>query len=297
MGPRSKSKARPKTLTHGRPPLSKSQHVSLSSRATRSIIRSHHVLQKQVATATAKGDHETIRRLQAELDGSGGLESYQLASTLGQAAERGGDTSKVLVEWLRDDFQQTRSQNGRRLRMLEIGALSTKNACSNVDCLDVKRIDLKSTQPGIEEVDFMHMPIPHERFDVVSLSLVLNFVPTASARGDMLRRVSLFLRHQADIHHTARANTGGVRVMPCLFLVLPLPCVANSRYLDMDRLRTIMKSLGYDSVKSKRTTKLYYELYVHSVRNALSKPPNFKKEELRKGNSRNNFAIVLGDST
>src|SRR5271155_5779989 len=169
-------------ISRGRPPLSRSQTASLSSKATRSLIRSHHNLQKAYAKAVASGDESRALQIERQIDANGGLSSYQVASTQGQSGERGGDSSKVLVEWLRPTFGEA-AKGDKTFRMLEIGALSTQNACSKVECLDVRRIDLRSQEAGIEEIDFMDLGLPKtdgELFDIVSLSLVLNFVPDAS---------------------------------------------------------------------------------------------------------------------
>jgi 25S rRNA (adenine2142-N1)-methyltransferase len=79
-------------------------------------------------------------------------------------------------------------------------------------------------------------------------------------------------------------------LFPSLFLVLPAPCVTNSRYLDEERLEGIMESLGYKLVKRKLSSKLIYGLW------CLREEPRkvtWKKEEIRSGKSRNNFAVVM----
>lgn len=275
-----------KGITHGRPPLLKARSATLSSKATRSIIRSHHKLHKEHAKAIEQGDAAQASGLERAINDKGGLQSYQIASTLGQSSARGGDSSKVLVEWLQEPISNARSRDVR-LRMLEIGALSTKNACSQVDCLDVTRIDLHSQEPGIREIDFMDLPAPEsegQRYEIISLSLVLNFVPNPAARGAMLRRIPDFL--SIDSSKPASGH------FPCLFLVLPLPCVANSRYLTDGRLAEMMASLGFSLIRVKKTSKLHYSLWKHG-QDDLVRSATFKKEELRSGSSRNNFAITM----
>jgi 25S rRNA (adenine2142-N1)-methyltransferase len=275
-----------KGITHGRPPLLKARPATLSSEATRSIIRSHHKLHKEHAKAVEQGDAAQASDLKRAINDKGGLQSYQIASTLGQSSARGGDSSKVLVEWLQEAISNARSRDAR-LRMLEIGALSTKNACSQVDCLDVTRIDLHSQEPGIREIDFMDLPTPEskgQRYEIISLSLVLNFVPDPAARGAMLRRIPDFL--SIDSSEAASGH------LPSLFLVLPLPCVANSRYLTDGRLVEMMASLGFSLIRVKKTSKLHYSLWKRE-RNDLVRSAAFKKEELRSGSSRNNFAITM----
>src|SRR5436305_431071 len=99
MANRPKAK-RTKAISLGRPPLSKTQPAQLSSRATRSIIRSHHTLHKEHAKSIKQGDTARATNLERLINENGGLESYQIASNLGQTSARGGDSSKVLVEWL-----------------------------------------------------------------------------------------------------------------------------------------------------------------------------------------------------
>lgn len=277
---------RARSINQGRPPLATENPPSLSSKATRTLIRSHHNLHKALTSALRDGDNIRARTLEAELAANGGLEKYQQASRQGQSLTRGGDSSRVLVEWLQPIFDRTNAQ-AQRLRLLEIGALSTENACSAVSCLDVTRIDLKSREPEIEEMDFMDMTIPEdaEKFHIISLSLVLNYVPDPASRGAMIARLPKFLN---------RTNADGA--LPSVFLVMPLACVANSRYLTEERLSHIMRAVGFQLAKQKTTSKLYYSLWTLSssrTNNCFA----FKKEELRKGTSRNNFAITLCNAT
>ncbi len=82
-----------------------------SHKATQSIIQSFHVLlkkksllEKSRSSNAANGDEVSSQliAINAEIEALGGLDAYQEASTLGQDKERGGDSSKVLVEWLKD---------------------------------------------------------------------------------------------------------------------------------------------------------------------------------------------------
>lgn len=272
-----------KSVTRGRPPLAR-QRPALSARATRSLIRSHHTLRKAYAAALASKDAAKAAFIQAEIEAKGGLNSYQLASTLGQSTDRGGDSSKILVEWLKPACEAARAE-GRQLRMLEVGALSTENACSKVPCLDIDRIDLHSQASGIREIDFMDLPIAEaetEKYHIVSLSLVLNFVSSAPARGEMLRRIPNFLQIRA----------AGDSIS-CLFFVLPLPCIENARYMNERRSNAIMQSLGFTRMHVKKTTKLYYSLWRYDGQSEGDIRQKFGKEELNPGRTRNNFSIVL----
>ena len=176
--------------------------------------------------------------------------------------------------------------------MLEVGALSTTNACSRSGIFEIERIDLNSQAKGIMQQDFMERPLPKdssEQFDIISLSLVLNYVPNAAGRGEMLERTLQFLRNPSfsELGQNLTAS------FPSLFLVLPVSCVTNSRYLDESRLEAIMGSLGYDKVHQKLTNKLAYYLWKATDLVPKKRTESFKKVEVRAGKTRNNFAIVL----
>ena len=286
---------RPKLLSHTRPKFVK-KPTTLPSKATRSLIRNHHAIHKQLFSATAHNDVATAASLQAQLSASGGLGKYQEASIQGQSLERGGDSSKVLMQWLAEllpDGDAIKGASASRLRMLEVGALRTDNACSRSGLFDVTRIDLHSQHPDIETQDFMERPVPNAEemsrkgFDIVSLSLVVNYVSDGVGRGEMLKRVSSFLR-------STPAGIGSEDEMatPSLFLVLPAPCVSNSRYLNEERLEAMMLGFGYMRVRRKMSAKLVYYLWRYDGA-SKSKGNVFKKVEVRKGGSRNNFAIVI----
>ena len=295
MASRKKWQAR-KSLSNGRPPFAPKHLASLSSKATKKIICNYHKLRKNHSQAVKDEDTNKAKALQDELRRSGGLNSYQQASIMGQSSTRGGDSSKVLMQWLEElnGTQRISHLRLKKLRMLEVGALSPNNACSRSGWFTMERIDLNSQHPDIKQQDFMDRPIPlsdNDKFDIFSLSLVLNFVPDAKARGDMLRRTCNFLRLNAsmDDHDNAVDTTG--KLFPCLFVVLPKPCVTNSRYLTEDRLEQIMKSLGYTKAKVKLSAKLYYSLWTYKQQSITHQC--FAKVEVNPGKSRNNFCIVF----
>ncbi|KAL8979123.1 MAG: hypothetical protein Q9205_005469 [Flavoplaca limonia] len=292
----SKQRRKPLLLSHTRPP-STTNALSLSSHVTRSLIRKHHTLQKQLHTATFNGDRITVERLQTELEASGGLQKYQKASIQGQSSERGGDSSKVLIEWINDlsphNVPHHMAKAGK-LRMLEVGALKVDNACSRSAIFDVTRIDLHSQHPDIKQQNFMQRlePSPgrlqEDGYDIVSLSLVVNYVGDAVSRGEMLKRVSSFLRSSKQYPMEEVKVT-----FPALFLVLPAPCVTNSRYMDEKRLEDIMISMGYVKTRRKLGKKLIYYLWRYVEHDAKRQLMKFRKQEIRPGGKRNNFSIVL----
>lgn len=272
-----------KSLSSGRAAVVKPLQARFSAKKGRTIIRSHHQLSKALVDAERAGDAGLVARLEQEIEQNGGLATYQQASLLGQSKDRGGDSSKVMIDWLKPHVK------GRQqpLRVLEVGALSVNNACSKWDLMQVTRIDLNAQSPGILKQDFMERPLPadgQEKFDIISLSLVLNYVPSKEGRGDMLRRTGEFL----DVTDLG----GDDNILPCLFLVLPAPCVENSRYMTEERLVQIMGSLGYHRRERKVSSKLVYSLWVYRPDTARPEE-RYAKVEVQPGKARNNFCIVL----
>jgi 25S rRNA (adenine2142-N1)-methyltransferase len=263
----------------------------MTAQRSRTIIRTHHRLHKQLAAAQKTGDSRKAQELEIEIEKNGGIALYQAASKQGQASDRGGDSSKLLVEWLVELGVLDRKARGKSrtedtpLRCLEVGALSTANEISKFPSLiEMTRIDLNSQGTGIEKQDFMKRPLPQsdqERFDIISLSLVLNYVPDAPGRGEMLKRIPEFLRLAA----TASRDS-----LPLLFFVLPLPCIDNSRYIDELRLLEIMGSIGFVLTKKKLTAKLCYYLLHWS---GPAKSIRFEKKQIQSNPGMNNFAIAV----
>jgi 25S rRNA (adenine2142-N1)-methyltransferase len=105
----------------------------------------------------------------------------------------------------------------------------------------------------------------------------------------MLHRTTQFLRAPGRYIDDLQLSAN----FPSLFLVLPAPCVTNSRYLDEEKLVAIMESLGYVEVATKTTQRLVYYLW-QKDRVCKGKGGSFAKKEIRSGPTRNNFAVVLG---
>lgn len=213
---------------------------------------------------------------------SGGLQNYQLASTVGQDKSRGGDSSKLLVKWLRE----LHYHEHKNLRALEIGSLSVSNYISTSKVFqEVERIDLNSNDKAIIRQDFMKRPLPQadtQRFNLISCSLVLNFVNTPLERGQMCKLFSKFL-----------LPSDKTEVPSYVFVVLPLPCVTNSRYTTIDHFTQLMNHLGFELVKSHSSSKLFYCLLQLSSEPKQNHLKFSKKKEINPGPGRNNFAILL----
>lgn len=204
---------------------------------------------------------------------SGGLETYQIASQNGQLKERGGDTSKLLEKWIRPSFE-----NHSGAMALEIGSLSPENRISRCALFqEVVRIDLEEHE-GVIKQDFMERPLPkneNDKFDLISCSLVLNFVKNHRDRGAMCHRMVKFLKPQGYV-----------------FIVLPQACVTHSRYCDKTLLQNLLGSIGLTMLHSHQSNKLYYCLY--QLQTLLPQPSGFSKRiKVNDGPGLNNFGITL----
>jgi 25S rRNA (adenine2142-N1)-methyltransferase len=215
---------------------------------------------------------QLLRKIEYENEKSGGLAKYQAASLYGQETKRGSDSSK----WLFDNVPELKESND--MTALEIGSLSTKNHISK-HFKGIIRIDLNSNEPGIIKQDFMQRPLPKsdkDRFDVISCSLVLNFVPTPAQRGDMMKRFTEFIIP---------------RPTSILFIVLPLSCLTNSRYCDKSHFIKICESLGFELIQYHEAKKLVY-LALRWTHNP-DKKIKYTKKKLHDGPIMNNFSITL----
>ncbi|KAJ7702387.1 nucleolus protein [Mycena rosella] len=258
---------------------------SSTPKSSRTVIRQYHVLLKQQAQLKAlpTRDAQTSQKLddiKHEIDQLGGLEFYQRMSVIGQGHDRGGGSEKIAIMWLKEIYKTVDTEAGHKppLNLLEVGALKPDNYELCRSWIKTTPLDLHSRHPSILEQDFLLMDETEhrEKWDVVSLSLVLNFVSDAKDRGRMLRLAWNFL------------VPGGH-----LFLALPLPCVMNSRYLTCERLTAIMEALGFFQVKErwKDGGKMIYSLYQKRVTPGFTEP--FTKKTILRQGDRNNFSILL----
>ncbi|CCK72561.1 25S rRNA (adenine2142-N1)-methyltransferase KNAG_0K01970 [Huiozyma naganishii CBS 8797] len=235
-----------------------------------------------------------------EMEADGSLANYQLASKMGQDTRRGGDSSKILVKWLKDLIAGGK-QSADNLTALEIGSLSKDNQISVSGIFkDVTRIDLNNSNDakGILRQDFMERPIPEnsaDKFDLISCSLVLNFVPTPKDRGQMCKRFACFLKD-----YTSGVPTEGNNHHSYLFIVLPAPCITNSRYMTLSHFNGLMRSLGYENINYHEAKKICYFLFQRNNFNESQEPPLLqqqrkyqRKQKLNDGASMNNFSIQL----
>ena len=141
------------------PPLDHAQHIG-----------AFHALEKRLGRTT---DETERQRLLEEQQRLGGLAGYQAASL--QGAEK-GETSYWLCAQL---------DRSRTYKLLDVGAIAG-TAYSNYAHIEATSIDLNPQSPNVAKMDFLDMPRPsnmEESFDIVALSLVLNYVGNLRSRS------------------------------------------------------------------------------------------------------------------
>jgi 25S rRNA (adenine2142-N1)-methyltransferase len=112
-------------------------------------------------------------------------------------------------------------------------------------------------------------------FNVVCLSLVINFVPDAALRGLMLLRTREFL-----------SDSG------LLYVVLPLPCLNNSRYLTHELFVEILKSMQMELEQHHFSNRIAFYLFRRNDNLEFTRK-DYPKKLLKPKGKRNNFCIVV----
>ncbi|KAJ3341163.1 member of Set1p complex, histone methyl transferase [Gonapodya sp. JEL0774] len=235
------------------------------------LIRRFHTLSKELShlkahTADGFDKQKAIEQVEAQMNALGGIERYQKASLLGQKASKGGEST---AKWFSDTlagkvedgglgYRESFEKESLRFRLLDVGCLRPSRYYLR-SWIHIRAIDLNPTPlfsapslpvPSsssstcaptvrVEKADLLVMRCPvteEEKFDGLGLSLVVNFV------GDAVDRVAKAL-FQPSI--TTEFSTQNLPPS-LLFLVLPSPCVLNSRYLDSQLLVDMMSHLGFD---------------------------------------------------
>ncbi|KDR81429.1 hypothetical protein GALMADRAFT_239318 [Galerina marginata CBS 339.88] len=274
----------PKPKKRKQPIVTGNSNTSIAAQSCRNTIREYHVLikrRRQLENNFEEHD-KSLKEIEYQIETLGGLERYQQLSSLGQREERGGGSEKIFIDWMKELNLHRVHSGDHRLRLLEVGALKPDNYQTSSSWIEWTSIDLHSRHHRIIQQDFLLLdPMEHgNKWDAISLSLVLNFVPVPIDRGHMLQ-----LAHHILV-------SGGL-----LFLALPLPCVANSRYLTFDSLRLLMESIGFVEKRQRwrQNGKMGYWLYQKITPSKMTHSFS-KKVVLRQGN-RNNFAITLKASS
>ena len=283
------------------------------------IIGDYHTLNKRISQnendASIDATERTKRRqtLLQEQKTMGGIDVYQKASMYGAKASK-----FVCADWVEPLLRQYVTKETTRPKVLDVGAID--NQYIDRPWINAVPIDLNAQHPSVTQIDFFDYAHNHvtekltsstssssstsstastsstsssssNQFDAVIMSLVLNFQGDPRKRGDMLAHVPSLLKN------------GGL-----FFIALPSASLDNSRYCDEKHFIQIIKSLGFQLIEQKRSTKLI--LLSFTVNTTLSnkarsydtetKTFQYNKEMPRKliradkkGEKRNNFAVML----
>ncbi|AYO41939.1 25S rRNA (adenine(2142)-N(1))-methyltransferase [Malassezia restricta CBS 7877] len=92
----------------------------------------------------------------------------------------------------------------RRIQLLDVGAIAGTAYAKWKHKFDVTSIDIQPRAPHVLQADFFDFPMPareEERFDVIGLSLVINFVGDLAKRGDMLLHAHRYLRRGGYVRY------------------------------------------------------------------------------------------------
>ncbi|RKO98630.1 hypothetical protein CXG81DRAFT_15656 [Caulochytrium protostelioides] len=255
---------------------------------SQTLINAFHALLKRQAQlrAAAPDDAEAHAAVAEQIAALGGLDAYQHASLKG-GAERFGRGR--VGKWAAPHLRGTHGDGDERdsdadsvvaahpYRLLDVGALSHTTYAS-LPWIGVTGIDLNPQCPEVVRQDFFERPIPTrdaERFHAVSLSLVVNFVPDVRRRGLMLWRVRRFLLDDG-----------------LLYVVLPLPCLMNSRYTTPDSWVALMDRLGFAVVQQYHSKRLAFYLFRMQPRPRFAPMPVWTTPVLRDQPGHNNFKIA-----
>jgi len=255
---------------------------SSTPQLSRTVIRQFHLLLKRRAQlqSAQTQNAKALEDIEGQIAQLGGLERYQRMSAAGQGKDRGGGSETILIKWLKVLGLNNLKKGQAKLQLLDVGALTPHNYKTCSSWINPTPIDLHSRHPSILKQDFLLLDETEHRgkWDSISLSLVLNFVPDARDRGRMLRLAYNIL--SKDGH---------------LFVALPLPCVANSRYLNFAHLKALMEAVGFLELKCRwrREGKMVYWLYQKWQDPPLAHDENFGKKILLCQGNRNNFCILL----
>ncbi|KAJ8027124.1 25S rRNA (adenine(2142)-N(1))-methyltransferase [Holothuria leucospilota] len=211
------------------------------------LISAVHVLNQEIdkvkgdSSLTAYEVKAKCQRLQEKIEALGGLGAYQLASKKGESRHGNFNSAQWVLKAIKE---HSGFEKGIKLELLDVGAVSL-NYEKQKKWIKCTSIDLVPQQTGILPQDFFEFKLSEsEVYHVIVLSLVLNFVGTSDKRGLMLHHCSRLCKH------------GGY-----LFIVLPLPCLKNSRYLDDQLLNSILENVGFKEIKTHNSKKLSFKMF------------------------------------
>lgn len=209
---------------------------------------------KSLSLSLKKQKIDTIKQ---EIDKLGGLSLYQKASLLGN---KFFNSSTWLIKKLEEKRLNAVFSKDHPLRLLDVGALDLnyKQAC----WISAKAIDLHPQLPSIEKADFFELDDSNMSYDVVAISLVLNFVGSPDLRGMMIKKA-----------FKMTANSNGY-----VYIVLPLYSLENSALTTANEFAVeIEKNCCCRLVDFSRSKKLIFFLFQTFLSLKTDVPSNISK--------------------
>ena len=227
--------------------------LKLKLKKREEMIAKFHELTKQLAGAVEAHDEEKQEKIKDEMKEIGGIEAYQTASRLGTKTTRGTHGRFASHNWVTRTLISLgivggsggRGNGKKRARLLDVGSLHNFYE----DDPKLRRlfksvaIDLNAQDSTVEEHDMMEFESV-KCFDVVVLSLVMNFEGNARKRGRML----------------IKARDLSVPGSGVVCVILPRACFENSRYMTHELFREMVETVGMEVMKMNQTNRL--SLYV-----------------------------------
>lgn len=237
------------------------------------IIQKLHNLNKEKQNVAKKSVNSSFKEnvVRNEIEMMGGLDAYQKASKLGEARHGNFSTAKWITKELKD---RCILNSEEVLELLDVGALTANYKLeSQISCTS---IDLNPQSSEIEKADFLFYKVDCQQiYDVVSLSLVVNFTGVPFDRGNMLKRAVTLCKINGHI-----------------VIVLPLACMTNSRYMSHDLLNEMFQALQCCLVSTHESKKLSFKIF-QKKKNCKKPLRSFPKKKLHDGPNMNNFHIIL----
>lgn len=245
-------------------------------RKDKKLINKYHALKKLQEAVKKDNQLSTEEKsvkmtdLNTKLEKLGGIDAYQEASRLGEKRYGGFNSAKWVVKQLKENGIQ--AVKDQKLRLLDVGALSC-NYTKQQSWIDCTSIDLNPQSHMITKADFLQLDSKAPKYDIVVLSLVINFEGDQVKRGEMLKQCTKI-----------------TAVNGYLFIVLPLPCLMNSRFFSKELFLSITESLGFERITQHSSRRLYFVMLKNTGNVNLQ---SFPRKTIRKGDGHNNFLILL----
>lgn len=261
------------------------------------LISRYHTLLKQIAAVDSDARFPSLpsklmrkQVLQAQLKAIG-IDDYQKASRTGEELGGDSDASQWVLEHLEAnaaELARDPNANPSQVRLLDVGAIVHRfpDALNGNPAipLHVVSIDLNPQDPNgrVEKADFFDYADDcmqrNTQFDVVVLSLVLNFVSSPRARGRML-----------DLARRICSPRGR------LYVTLPIACLDNSRYCNEEFMTSMLSEVGWTTTTVSRTARLVRLVCDARAPMQSGASSHTQRRVCRGGGNRNNFAVLLGN--